>query len=246
MDELERWLRSTMQSAVQDPPRNVLTGVWRRRRTHLRRVGASGAAALAAIAIAVPFVLTSTTSSLRTGTAVSQATPDAAPGTELLNCGTYGDHGISGGELDAHWKAGSIQAGPVWLVYARDGAWRSSQRLPDGSLRAVAGVIVAVSNGRTAAITTAQHGRFRFITSKSASGTYTLRDGVAGITLAGCHSYRVPRGIPEAYAAGLTLFYLPLGYVTDLTGCVPVQIRTPPSWKVRWTADIPLQGRCRD
>ena len=245
MDDLERWLQATMQAATQDPPRNLLTGVWRRRRTHLRRVGAGGAAALAAIAIAVPSVLASTASSPRTGSAAGPATPGAAPGSELLKCGTYSDRGISGGELSAHWKAASIQAGPVWFVYARDRWWRSSHRLPDGRLRDVAGVILAVRNGSTAEITTAQPGQFRFMTRKNASGTYTLRDGVAGITLVGCPSYQVPHGIPEADAAGLTLFYLPLGYVTDMTGCLPMQIRTPASWQVRWTADIPLHGTCR-
>lgn len=245
MDDLEFWLHAKMQAATQDPPRNLLTGVWRRRRAHRRRVSAGGAAALAAIAIAVPSVLASTTGGPRTGPAARPASPRAAPGSELLTCGTYSDRGISGGELGAHWKAASIQAGPVWFVYAREGLWRSSQRLPDGRLRAVAGVVLAVSNGSTVEITTARPGRLRFITSQHASGTYTLRDGVGGITLAGCPSYQVQPGIPEAYAAGLTLFYLPVGYVTDLTGCLPMQIRTPPSWQARWTANVPFHGTCR-
>jgi hypothetical protein len=245
MDNLERWLRATMQAATQEPPRNMLTGVWRRRRTHLRRVGVTSTAALAVIAIAVPSVLLSTTSGPRIGSVIGPATQGAAPGSELLKCGAYGDRGISGGELSAHWKAESIQAGPVWFVGARDGSWRSSQRLPDGRLRDVAGVILAVRNGSTAEVTTAQPGRFRFMTSRKASSTYTLRDGVAGITLVACQAYHVPPGMPEAYAAGLTLFYLPLGYITDRTGCVPMEIRTPSSWQVRWTADIPLHGTCR-
>ena len=245
MDDLERWLRATMQAATQDPPRNLLAGVWRRRRMHLRRVGAGGAAAVAVIAIAVPSVLQSTASGRTGGTAVSPAGPRAAPGSELLKCGMYSDHGISGGELSPRWKATSIQAGPVWFPYARDGRWRSSQRLPSGKLRPVPGVILAVRNGTTAEITTPQPGRFRFLTRQTAHSIYMLRDGVAALTLVGCRSYQIPRGMPEALAAGLTLFYLPLGYVTDLTGCLPMQIRTPPSWQTRWTADIPLHGTCR-
>jgi hypothetical protein len=241
MDDLERWLRETMQAVTQDPPRNLLPGVWRRRRTHLRRVGAGGAAAVAAVAIAVPVVLQSTAS--RHGSSpATQTTPRAAPGSELLTCGMYGKRGISGGELSGHWQAASIHTGPVWFVYARDGGWRSSQRLTGGKLGAVGGVIVAVRNGTTAEITTPHPARFRFLTRQTAHGRYLLRDGVAGITLVGCPSQRIFPGSPDAMAAGLTLFYLPLGYVTDLTGCLPMQIRTPPSWQLSWTADIPLHG----
>lgn len=242
MDDLERWLGATMGAATQEPPRNLLAGVWRRRRLHLRRVGAGSVAAVAAIAIAVPSVLESTASARPGNSPASSTASRAAPGSELLKCGMYNRRGISGGELSAHWKSSSIQVGPVWFIFARSGAWRSSQRLSGGKLRAVAGDILAVRNGTTAEITTSQPGRFRFVTRQSASSRYTLRDGFAGVTLAGCPRYRMPTDTPEAYAAGLTIFYLPLGYVTDLTGCLPVQIRMAPSWKARWTADIPLKG----
>ncbi len=246
MDDLERWLRATMQAATQDAPPNLLTGVWRRRRRHLRRVGAGSAAAVAAIGIAVPFALQSTASD-RTGTSPASVTaPRAAPGSELLKCGAYSVRGISGGELSPGWTAASVQAGPVWFVDALHGGWRSSQRLRGGKLGDVAGVILAVRNGTTVEITTPQPHQFRFITSQTAHGTYTLHDGVAGVTLVGCPSYQIARGIPEAMAPGLTLFYLPLGYVTDLAGCLSMQIRTPPMWQARWTADIALhRGLCR-
>jgi hypothetical protein len=244
MDDLERWLGAAMRAATQDSPPSLLTGVWRRRRRHLRRTGVSGAAALAAIALAVPSVLASTTGSSRTGPAAKPVSPGAAPGSELLKCGAYSHRGISGGELSSHWKATSINAGPVWFVYARDAMWRSSRRLPGGALGNVAGVVLAVRNGSTVEITTGRPGSFRFITRKTASGAYTLRDGDPGVTLVGCPSYRVLPGTPESYAAGLTLFYLPLGYVTDQTGCLAMQIRTAPSWQVRWTAGVPLRGTC--
>ena len=209
---------------------------------HLRRVGAGGVAAVAAIAIAVPSVLESTAGGHTGSSAASSTTSRAAPGSELLKCGMYTIRGIAGGELSPHWKSSSIQVGPVWFIGARNGAWRSSRRLPAGNCMPVAGDILAVRNGTTAEITTPQPARFRFVTSQSGSGRYTLRDGFAGATLAGCPRYRMPHEIPEAYAAELTIFYLPLGYVTDLKGCLPVQVRMPPSWKVRWTADIPLNG----
>jgi hypothetical protein len=242
MDDLERWLRATMAAATQEPPRDLLAGVWRRRRLHQRQIGASSVAAVAAIAIVVPSVLLSTAGDHPSNSAASATTLRAAPGSELLRCGIYSGRGISGGELSARWKAVSIQAGQVWFVDARDGAWRSSVPLPGGRLRDVPGIILAVRNGTAEEITTPQSGRFRFVTRHAAHGSYTMRDGVAGVTLVGCASYPIPRGMPEAMAAGLTLFYLPLGYVTDLTGCLPVQVRTPPSWKVRWTGDIPLNG----
>ncbi len=251
MDDLERWLRTAMHDAAQDPPVNLLSGVWRRRRSHRRRVGASGAAAVAALAIAVPSVLSATLSGAAKPTRPSASVsspPGAAPGTELLKCGDYSDRGITGGQASSHWKASSIQAGPVWFMFARSGVWGSSQRLADGRFRDVGGPIVAVRNGTTVEITTspADHARFRFLTSGSVPGIYTLRDGVPGLTLVACPWQHVPPGIPEAYAPGLTMFYLPLGYVTNLTGCLHLQIATPPSWRVRWQAELPVHGRsCR-
>ncbi len=248
MDDLERWVRAAMQEAQQDPPVNLLRGVWQRRRRHLRRVGAGGVAAVAAVAIAVPSVLhaTQTGAARPAGPAAAFTTPPgAAPGTELLKCGDYSLRGISGGQLDARWKAASIQAGPVWFVFARSGVWRSSQRLADGRLKDVSGPVLAVRNGTTVEITTpsADHSRFRFLTSGTVTGTARLSDGVPGLTVVACPGYHVPAGLPESYAAGLTLFYLPLGYVTNLTGCLPLQIATAPSWHVHWTAELPVRGR---
>ena len=248
MDDLERWLRTAMQEAAQDPPVSLLSGVWRRRRRHLQRMRVGGVAAVAAAAIAIPSVLQATwTGAARPNRpAAAYRTPrGAAPGTELLRCGDYSDRGISGGQLSAHWKSASIQAGPVWFVFARTGAWRSSQRLADGRLRDVNGPVLAVRNGSTVEITAppADRSRFRFLTQGHVTGTSTLRDGVSGLTVVACPYQRVPAGLPEAYAAGLTLFYLPLGYVTNLTGCLPLEIATSPSWHVRWHAELPVHGR---
>ncbi len=73
MDDLERWLRAQLQAATADPAPNLLPGVWRRRRTHLRRAGAAAVAAVAAVAIAVPTVLASTAGGPRTGPAIAPA-----------------------------------------------------------------------------------------------------------------------------------------------------------------------------
>jgi hypothetical protein len=249
MDDLEAWLRATMQAAGQRPSPNLLQGIWQRRRAHLRRTGAGSAAAIVAIAIAVPSVLHARAGGRAQPTrpaASAPATPSAAPGSELLKCGTYSDRGISGGQLDPRWRSASVQAGPVWFVFARTGAWRSSQRLADGRYRDVAGLVVAVRNGVTVELTTpaTDWSRFRFLARATPSGSYTLRAGFRGLTLVGCPGYRVPPGMPPAYAAGFTLFYLPLGYVTDLTGCLPLQVAEPSSWRVRWTAELAAHGRC--
>lgn len=250
MDDLERWLRSAMRAVQQEPPPSLLSGVWRRRRDHLRRVGACSVAAVAAVAIAVPSVLSSAGHGPAhpARPAAGQLPPvRAAPGSELLTCGSYGDRGITGGELGPHWKSASSQMGPVWFVYARTGAWRSSRRLPDGRLRNVPGVLIAIADGSTAEVTTppADQSRFRFLTRPARSGAYTLRDGVPGLTLIGCPKYRVPSGLPEAYAAGLTLFYLPLGYVTDLGTCLTLEVATPPAWRVHWTVHLSPHGACK-
>lgn len=249
MDDLERWLQAAMHAAEQRPPQSLLPGIWRRRRAHLRRTGAWSAAAVVAIAIAVPSALHATAGGSAQPTRPqggATAPPRAAPGSELLKCGAYSDRGITGGELGARWQSASVQVGPVWLVYARGGSWGTSERLPNGKFGDVGGPIVAVKNGVTVEIMSApaDWSHFRFLTSTNPSGTYTLRDGVRGLTLVGCPSYPVFPGIPAGDAPGYTLFYLPLGYVTDLTGCLPLQIAEPPSWHVRWTTTVSIHGRC--
>jgi hypothetical protein len=249
MDDLERWLRAALQGAEQRPSPNLMFGIWQRRRAHLRRTRAWSAAAVVVTAVAVPSALYATTGGPAQPArpqASATAPPRAAPGSELLKCGDYSDRGISGGELDARWQSASVQAGPVWFVFARNGVWHLSRRLPGGKFGAVEGPIVAVRNGSTVEITTpsADWSHFRFLTSATPSGRYTLHDGVRALTLVGCPIYRVFPGIPAGYAAGFSLFYLPLGYVTDLTGCLPLQIAEPPSWHVRWTVSLSVHGRC--
>jgi hypothetical protein len=248
MDNLERWLRATMHGAEERPSSSLVPGIWRRRRAHLRRTRAWSAAAVVAIAIAVPSALHATAGRSAQPTrpeAGATARPSPAPGSELLKCGDYSDRGITGGELSANWQSSSVRAGPVWFVFAGSGGWRSSERI-GGKFGAVGGVIIAVKNGVTVELTTPRSdwSHFRFLTSADPSGRYTLHDGDRGLTLVGCPSIRMFPGIPSGDAPGFTLFYLPLGYVTDLAGCLPVQIAEPPSWHVRWTADLSAHGRC--
>jgi len=65
-------------------------------------------------------------------------------------------------------------------------------------------------------------GRYRFLATFNSPGRpYTMTESAPGLTLAGC-----PAGtnIPASYAPGLTMFWE--GYVTDLRGCIPLEVRT--------------------
>ena len=89
---------------------------------------------------------------------------------------------------------------------------------------------IAVSNGHTAIITAgpATHARFRFPGQLPlGNAPYTMTDKhFAGLTLSGCGSSTIGTGIPQICAPGLTISWE--GCVTDLRGCIPVEVRTTP------------------
>lgn len=259
MDDLERWLRAAMRAAEQEPPAGLLTGIWRRRRRYLARAWV-GFAAVAVVATAV--VPIAVHGALRGGpgggngepaangrSRTASPQPGAAPGTKLLTCPVYSDVAITGGELSAHWQRSSVKAGPIWLVYAGSGSgWRTSRRQAGGTLGNVGGLIVAVPNGSTVELTTppAERSRFKFLTRSAASGRYTLSDGVSGLTFVACPAGPTGSHIPDAMAPGLTLFYLSLGYITNLTGCLPFEVATPPTWHADWAGQLSVKGgSCR-
>jgi hypothetical protein len=90
-------------------------------------------------------------------------------------------------------------------------------------------MIIAVGNGRTAVVTAAPSfgGRFRFLASISGGETASLAEGAPGLTLSGCPPSPIGHRIPASYAAGLTMFWE--GYVTDLRGCIPLEVRSSPA-----------------
>jgi hypothetical protein len=109
----------------------------------------------------------------------------------------------------------------VWFIFMRPK--NASQRLASGKLTASA-MAIAITNGKTAVVTAgpATAGRYRFLATFNNDGEpYTMAEGAPGLTLAGC-----PAGtnIPASYAPGLTMFWE--GYVTDLRGCIPLEVRT--------------------
>jgi hypothetical protein len=226
-----------MAAAAGPPPAGLLDGIRRRHRRHVRRVGAACLAAVAAVGIGAPLVTrgilagpagtgpTATSPAVIIPSAVPTSAPTAAPGTVLRDCQSNNN-----GTLGSHWKADSVHAGPVWFIYARPKSNPpSSQRLAVGKLTDSA-MVIAVSNGRTAVVTAgpAAGGRFRFLASFNSGGTpYTLAEGARGLTLAGCPAGPAGTDIPESYAAGLTMFWE--GYVTDLRGCIPMEVRMSPA-----------------
>jgi hypothetical protein len=134
------------------------------------------------------------------------------------------------GTLGSDWQADSVHAGPVWFIYLRPkNTAPSSQRLVAGKLTA-SGMAIAISNGRTAVVTAAPatRGRYRFLAQFNNDGSpYTLAEGAPGLTLVGCPAGPAGTGIPASYAPGLTMFWE--GYVTDLQGCIPLEVRTSPA-----------------
>jgi hypothetical protein len=226
MTDLERWLRAAMAAATEPPPAGLLDGIRRKHRSHLRRVGAACLTAVAAAGIAVPLATRGIPAGPATPGATSPAvptgTPTGAPGTVLRDCQSNNN-----GTLGADWEADSVHAGPVWFIYMRPtNSAVSSQRLVAGKLTASA-MVIAVSNGRTAVVTAAPatRGRLRFLAHFNNDGSpYTLAEGAPGLTLVGCPVGPAGTDIPASYAPGLTMFWE--GYVTDLRGCIPLEVST--------------------
>jgi hypothetical protein len=234
MTDFERRLRAAMAASAEPAPAGLLDGIHRRHQRHVRR---TVTACVAAAAVVVAGTLVTREMLAGSGAAgpaggspalvgpqaVPSSTATAAPSTVLRDCQSN-----NGGTLGSHWKAQSVHAGPVWFIYARPAAASPSRRLVVGKTRASA-MIVAVGNGHTAVVTAAPSlgGRFRFLAGFNTSGApYTLSEGAPGLTLSGCPPSPIGHHTPASYAAGLTMFWE--GYVTDLRGCIPVEVRTSP------------------
>ena len=240
MTDLERRLRAAMAASAGPPPAGLLDGIHRRHRRHHRRI-AVACAAIVAFGVAGTLITRGVLAGpagtgppaagpAATGPAViPSATPSStatgAPGTVLRDC-----QSSEGGTVGSGWKAYSVHAGPVWFIYEQPrGTVQPGHRLPTGKVRASA-MAIAVENGHTAVVRAAPElgGRFRFLASFHGGGQpYTLAEGAPGLTLAGCPAGPPGTKIPEIYAPGLTMFWE--GYVTDLRGCIPVEVRASPA-----------------
>jgi hypothetical protein len=235
MTDFERRLRAAIAAAAEPAPAGLLDGIHRRHRRHVRRV-ATACVAVAAVGIAGTAVTRGILAAgpagrgpggsgpVATGPAAGPSSPaTGAPDTVLRDC-----QSANGGTLGSNWKAQSVQAGPVWFIYARPATPSPSRRLAVGKTRASA-MVIAVRNGHTAVVTAAPSlgGRFRFLAVFNTNWTPgSLSVGVPRVTLAGCPASQVGHHIPARYAPGLTMFWE--GFVTDLRGCIPLEVRASP------------------
>jgi len=223
-----------MAAAAEPPPAGLIDGIRRRHRRHLWRVGAASLAAVAVAGIAVPVgarevsgrpgpaaasPAAASPAAASPAAASPAGTPTAAPGTVLRDCQTS-----SGGTVSSNWQESSVHAGPVWFIFVRPK--NASERLASGKLTASA-MVIAIANGKTAVVTAGQAtaGRYRFLATFNNDGhPYTMTEGAPGLTLAGCPAGPAGTNIPASFAPGLTMFWE--GYVTDLRGCIPLEVRT--------------------
>jgi hypothetical protein len=269
MTEFEDRLRAAMASVAGPPPAGLLDGIRRRHRRHVRRV-TTACVAVVAFGLAGTLVsrgvlaspgggppapagpaatgqVTGPASTVPASTVPASTVPSAsaspataAPGTVLRDC-----ESANPGTLSPDWKAQSVHAGPVWFIYARPGSIRSPGHPPASGNVRVSAMIIAVSNAHTAVVTgiPGLGGRLRFLANVSAGQRASLAQGAAGLTLAGCPAAApgVAR-VPAAYAPGLTMFWE--GYVTDLRGCLPLQVRAMPAGPPVRVTVAPAGGSC--
>ena len=244
-------------AAAEPAPAGLLDGIHRRHRRHVRRVatacvtvvavGVAGTAVTRGILAAGPAGRSGggggsgpvAASPSVSPAAVPSSTATGAPGTVLRDCQSN-----NFGTLGSDWKARSVHAGPVWFIYARPASPSPSHRRTVGKTRASA-MIIAVRDGRTAVVTAAPSlgGRFRFLAGFNNSGTpYTLSEGAPGLTLAGCPASQVGHHIPASDAPGLTMFWE--GFVSDLRGCIPLEVRAPPGSQPARVTIAATDGGC--
>jgi hypothetical protein len=233
MTDFERRLRAAMAAAAGPAPSGLIAGIRRRHRRHVLRLAAAGAVMATGVAVAMPLVVHGieaghgTPRRVAAGTTGTHAAgvPHVGPRTALRDC-----QNAIGGTLSSDWKRYSVQAGPVWFMLARPPT--RARKLSTGTV-SVSALPIAVSNGHTAVVTVAPSvaGEFRFLASFNANNhPYTLAEGSRALKLVGCPAGPIGTHIPAGDAPGLTIWWQ--GYVTDLRGCVPVEVRVPPATKV--------------
>ena len=224
MTDFERRLADALHEAVDQalPPGRLIDQIRRRHRRHRARVGVASFAATAAVAaITLPLAVPALSSGPAavgpgSGPGAARTAPVARPGTILQNCSDQ-----IGGRYGAGWQRHSIQAGPLWFVdarklYATNGG---TSPLPYGDLP------VNLKDSSVAWVRVVGPARhyFRFLygASNTGSGSYTLRDGMPGVTFAACR----PGQTIGNYLPGYTEFWG--GFViSKVPACVSLGVWT--------------------
>jgi hypothetical protein len=156
-----------------------------------------GAAAIAMIAVTAAVIITGHGGHRRprpggpsTAAAAPARTPAAAPGTLLLTCDF-----ATAGFLGKDWRAGSLKAGPLWLVSGRQfahlprsGLRRAGPAIRRPHRRQAVVMIVEVSDGSTVVIQAPGRSRpyFRFVDGFNGPAGNPLPAGDTGFTLSSC------------------------------------------------------------
>ena len=236
MTDFERRLRAAMAAAAEPAPAGLLDGIHRRHRRHVRRVAT---ACVAVVAVGVAGTLVTRGLTRRPGwpgpgrhrpgrhrpggqpAPAPSSTGTGAPGTVLRDCPS-----ANGGTLGSTWKADSVHAGPVWFIYARPARPRPATGWPPGR---------PLPPWPSRSATATRPWSRRPPRSAGGSGSWPASTA-AGLPTPcprepGSHPGRLPgqpRGdhVPAKYAPGLTMFWE--GFVTDLRGCIPLDVRASP------------------
>ena len=168
--------------------------------------------------------------------------PAAAPGTLLLTCGSANWGGLGKG-----WRAGSLRAGPVWLVGGRQFAHLASHGAEgtrpgtNGSQRLSGAVmIVEVSDGSTVVMkaTNKTWQYFHFVDGFNGPSGNPLPKGDTGFTFRSC-----PKG-SSGPNGSVTDFYV--GFSIAGRRAAPVEIRSSASSRpIRLIFASPGQRRGR-
>ncbi|MGI8449134.1 MAG: hypothetical protein ACR2MP_18535 [Streptosporangiaceae bacterium] len=224
MTDFEERLRTAMESSVagKQPPGNLAEKIRRRHRRHLARVAVAGIAVVVAAVAVVPPTRAALLEGGRATRIVSPAPDVPARGTRPSPHGQYyGCDSQIYGNLGPQWRKGNTQAGPVWLIN-RGTAPNFKFYNADGTLKAVP-VIVMLRDNSTAWVQPSgtEERYFRFLPGFNGTDRYTLHDGKARATFAGCSDQK------SMYGNGFTEFYL--GVIVAGPRCITLEVRTPGS-----------------
>lgn len=146
--------------------------------------------------------------------------PTTAPDTVLLTCDS-----ANGGPLGPHWRARSLQAGPLWFVYGRQqgyvhySGWHAAARGRSRSgNRRIGVMIIEVAPGSTVVMRAAPAARpyFHFVDGFGSVSATKQAEGEPGFTLVAC-----PRG-SGGPSGQVTDFYLGFSIVAGRTAPVEV------------------------